>query len=89
MDQVRCHNCKGNKKISGFGNIVADCNLCKGTGYVSAAEILKAAIKSEPVADIVDIKKQVADVVAIEPEIVVEQDIKVDAKRATFKRKNK
>lgn len=37
----RCESCKGKKKMLGLGNIVVDCVLCMGVGYISKPDVVK------------------------------------------------
>lgn len=82
MDKVRCSNCKGAKQVAKLGGMLGDCNLCAGTGSMIAQTKMVAPVEVvEPVADII---KQVSNLVAVKVE---ESQVKVDPKKAIYKRK--
>ena len=41
----RCPVCEGLKKIRKLGNILSECDRCKGIGYIRNEEVLMAAVK--------------------------------------------
>ncbi len=91
MEMVRCPACRGAKKVAKLGGVIGKCNMCSGDGRIKAADKPKLAPVMEPV-NSVDIIKQVADVTpvsvldAVEVEVIAD-DVKIDPKKAIFKRK--
>ena len=93
MDDIRCPACRGAKKVAKLGGIIGECNTCKGTGKIKACD------KPVPVAPIVEpaiseIKEAVVNAVPVttlelkEPiGLPEEPQIKVDPKKAIYKRK--
>ncbi len=82
MDKIRCPACRGSRKVAKLGGIIGDCNTCSGSGQINACD------KPAPVVAIVEpvesvIISQVADCVPT----TIEPDIKVDPKKAIYKRK--
>jgi len=50
MSFVRCHACRGQKKIKGLGCMLKKCLECSGTGYIeqddeSTAEVIEEVIE--------------------------------------------
>jgi hypothetical protein len=96
MDKIRCSNCRGAKKVAKLGGMLGDCNLCLGTGLMNGDERSKA-VAVEPVMPANEVIKQVASIAAVkivkssEPEVAKvlpeEPAIKVDPKKAIYKRK--
>ena len=91
MDSIRCSNCRGAKKVAKLGGMIGDCNLCLGTGLMAGDERSKA-VTVEAVEPASDVIKAVASVAAIqinkvEPVIEAVEPVKVDAKKAIYKRK--
>lgn len=94
MDKIRCSNCRGAKQVAKLGGMLGDCNLCLGTGSINVADKQKP-VTIEPVAPATEIIKQVASVAAIriddkqkvEDVLPEEPQIKVDPKKAIYRRK--
>lgn len=89
MDKVRCPACRGSKKVSKLGGMIGECNTCEGTGQINAID------KPKPVEVTIDdvIAKELINAVAdcvpaskIDT-LPVTPDIKIDGKRALYKRK--
>lgn len=97
MDKIRCPACRGSKKVAKLGGIIGDCNTCSGSGQINAcdkpvpvitiAEITESAIISQ-VADCVP-TASIPDKFTIEVLHPIEPDIKVDPKKAIYKRKTR
>ena len=91
MDKVRCTVCRGAKQVMKLGGVMGNCNLCKGVGEINACDVpvVKPVVVELPSDDVI---KQVANAVPAskEPErleVPKEVDVKVDGKRAIYKRK--
>lgn len=88
-ESIRCPACRGAKKVPKLGGMIGECNACSGKGTILAAD--KPA---KPVLTVTDVcAKELINAVAdcvpattldIKP---VEQDIKIDGKKALYKRK--
>lgn len=98
MEMSRCGNCMGKKKMAGLGGVAADCNLCKGVGQIVKIDVNAADISKEIETAASEIIKQVAIAKAVridkkkvvEAEVVQNEEvIKVDAKRAIYRKKSK
>ncbi len=83
--RVRCPACRGAKKVPKLGGIVGECNTCTGKGTILESEKVSKVVPATitPVSDVIS---AVADSV---PASTVEVDVKVDGKRALYKRKRK
>jgi hypothetical protein len=95
-DLVRCSNCRGMKKVAKLGGMMGDCNLCKGTGEIEVSAKPVAVVESMPLLN--DIIAATANCIGIvdsasasdakiEVKDVVKDVIKIDGKKAIFKRK--
>ena len=95
-DTVRCPACRGAKKVPKLGGMIGECNTCTGKGTILAIDKPKPVIV-EPVesqADIINAVANALPVSTVEPdkftvEVLkpVEPDIKIDGKKALYKRK--
>ncbi len=101
-DTIRCPACRGAKKVHKLGGMVGECNTCVGKGSILFADKPKPVI-NEPVVNEGVVISSVADCVPAsdinpfkEKTIAVldsikpkeeSTDIKVDGKRALYKRK--
>lgn len=94
-DLIRCPSCRGSKKVPKLGGMIGDCNTCKGKGNIAAVDKPKPVIVEE-LPDVSSIAHAVADCVpassvaeklAVEVLQPVKPEIKVDGKKAIFKRK--
>lgn len=54
-DLIHCPDCKCKKKVVGLGNILKDCLLCKGVGWIN-----KPLAAHEETMDISKVKKKPA-----------------------------
>lgn len=88
FDKIRCPSCRGAKKVPKLGGMIGECNTCNGTGAINSCD------KPVPViAEVIEspdtLIKAVAD--SMPAQIVeaplVEQDVKVDPKKAIYRRK--
>ncbi len=93
MDKIRCPNCRGMRQVAKLGGMMGDCNMCLGQGQINAVDKPKPVIV-EPIEVTSDIISQVANVVpaAIEHKAEIETlpaepQIKIDPKKAIYKRK--
>lgn len=82
-DTVRCPSCRGAKKVPKLGGVVGECNTCEGKGTILAADKPKPVVV-EAVPQVNEVVKAVADCV---PASTVELDVKIDGKKALYKRK--
>lgn len=87
-DTVRCPSCRGAKKVAKLGGIVGECNTCKGKGTILAADkpVTVVAVVAEPVSEVIAAVADCMTVSDIKP-VANEPSIKVDGKRAIYKRK--
>lgn len=95
MDQVRCPACRGAKKVAKLGGVVGECNTCSGEGKIKACD-KPVMIIPQPMENINNIKSAVANALPVtllevksaEPVALSEEpQIKVDPKKAIYKRK--
>lgn len=89
MDKIRCPACRGSKKVAKLGGMLGDCNTCKGEGNINASDKPAPIVASVEHLDSAIISR-VADCVpttTLELKTPVEEDIKVDPKKAIYKRK--
>jgi excinuclease UvrABC ATPase subunit len=90
-ETVRCIACRGSKKVAKLGGMIGDCNLCKGTGRMNDCDRPKPQVI--PVDDSQSIASEVAKAVPVSKSEIQEEvkgvaeAIKVDRKRAIYKRK--
>lgn len=93
MDKVRCTVCKGSKLMMKLGAILGKCTLCNGKGEIDPSQIPQAVVvKLEPVVnrEIIDQISNVVPVVLEESDLITvpkDVDIKIDGKKAIYKRK--
>ncbi len=89
-DSIRCPACRGAKKVPKLGGMIGQCNTCNGKGTILASEKPKPVEVVQDVA-VKEVINAVADSVpattveAVEP--VKEVDVKIDGKKALYKRK--
>lgn len=87
-DSIRCPSCRGAKKVPKLGGMVGECNTCVGKGTILAID---KPIKVEAVTleDVIskELINAVADCVPASEIQPVEVDIKIDGKKAIYKRK--
>jgi len=93
MTTIRCPACRGAKKLPKLGGMIGECNTCSGKGTILAVDKPQTLIV-EPVESNADIIKAVSEVVPVsnvevlKPVALPEEPmIKVDGKRAIYKRK--
>lgn len=85
MDKVRCPACRGTKKVPKLGGIIGDCNTCNGEGQIKAADmpVAVAPVVVTPAAEVV----QAVSVCAPSEIIAPAKDVRIDPKKAIYKRK--
>lgn len=100
MDKIRCSNCRGAKQVAKLGGMLGDCNLCLGTGLITAQDKPVAVVaQSLPMTDA--IIKATANIAAIQinkpmNEVISDAVVntaepvidKPDGKKAIYKRKS-
>lgn len=89
MELVRCPNCRGMKQVAKLGGMMGACNMCLGKGQIREADKVKPVI-AEAVETVNPIIADVANCVpstTIEVKPAIEPDIKIDGKKALYKRK--
>ena len=87
MDKVRCTVCRGAKQVIKLGGMMGNCNLCKGEGEINQCDVPIVPGKVVELVNEATIVKQVANAT---PEVLKVPDdvsVKVDGKRAIYKRK--
>jgi RecJ-like exonuclease len=99
-DTVRCPSCRGAKKVPKLGGMIGECNTCVGKGTILACD-KPIPVIVEPVPEVKTLIESVsncvpasntaipwqdpkAEVKLLEPVVV---DVKVDPKKALYKRK--
>lgn len=87
-DTVRCPACRGSKKVPKLGGMIGECNTCNGKGTILASDkpVKVEAVASEDVISR-ELINAVADSVPVTDIQPVEADIKIDGKKALYKRK--
>lgn len=86
-DTIRCPACRGAKKVPKLGGMIGECNTCKGKGNILACD--KPAKVEITVEDVCakEMINAVADCVPATTVEPIEADVKIDGKRALYKRK--
>ena len=93
MNKVRCTGCRGAKQVIKLGGMMGNCNLCKGEGEINECDV---PLPVKPMSEVIaaSVVSQVANVAPVTIEhkaeiatLPVEPDVKVDGKRAIYKRK--
>lgn len=85
-DKVRCPSCRGAKKVPKLGGMIGDCNTCGGKGLVCENnDFVRHIASDEIVIEPASVVSAVASVVAVDEPVSV--DVKVDGKKAIYKRK--
>lgn len=90
MDKIRCPACRGSKRIAGIGGIVKKCKTCDGTGKINAIDKPKPVLPVEDTAiDVVQAVQnmQLSNQDEFNSDFNVEKPVKVDGKKASYKRK--
>lgn len=92
-DLIRCHSCRGAKKVSKLGGMIGECNTCNGLGQINASD-KPLAVKVEPTTIVDNVVQAVSDCVPasdIEHKATIETlpiaDVKVNPKKSIYKRK--
>ncbi len=95
-ESVRCPACRGAKKVPKLGGIIGECNTCSGKGTILAVDKPKPVI-AEAVESNVDIIKAVSEAIPFKAkeefvplcasEPTKDIQVKVDPKKAIYKRK--
>lgn len=86
-DTIRCPACRGARKVPKLGGMIGECNTCKGKGNILAVD---KPVKVEITVEDVCAKEMinaVADCVPASTVSPIEVDVKIDGKRALYKRK--
>jgi len=93
LEKIRCPSCRGAKKIPKLGGVIGECNTCKGEGKINACD-KPVMIVQEPVTPVNEIVKAVSESVPVsgldkfEGSVFVDEPkIKIDRKKAIYKRK--
>lgn len=86
-DTVRCPACRGAKKVAKLGGVIGECNTCSGKGTILAADKPKPVIVTVEDVCAKELINAVADCVPATTIQPVEQDTKIDGKKALYKRK--
>lgn len=99
-DSIRCPACRGAKKVPKLGGMIGECNTCSGKGTILAVDKPKPVIV-EPIesnADIIKAVSEAAPVSTVDDKFSVEvlkpvalpeePQIKIDGKKALYKRKS-
>lgn len=93
-DTVRCPACRGAKKVAKLGGVIGECNTCSGKGTILAADKPKPVIVTIEDAISKELINAVADSVPASSvplcapsSTVLEPDVKIDGKKAIYKRK--
>jgi RecJ-like exonuclease len=88
-DTIRCPACRGAKKVPKLGGMIGECNTCSGKGTILAADKPKPVVMEET-PEVNEVIKAVSECLppsTITLELKSEPDIKIDGKRALYKRK--
>ena len=90
---VRCPSCRGSKKVAKLGGVIGDCNTCDGEGKIKACD-KPVPVIAESLPMTSELIKATAQCVPVEIEhkasietLPVTEPVKVDGKRAIYKRK--
>jgi hypothetical protein len=88
-DTIRCPACRGAKKVPKLGGMIGECNTCVGKGSILLAD--KPVKVEVTIEDVIskELINAVADCVpasSVTP-IASQPDIKIDGKKALYKRK--
>ena len=89
-ETVRCPSCRGAKKVPKLGGMIGECNTCSGKGTILLAD--KPVKVEVTIEDVIsqELINAVADSVpatSIEVLKPIEQNVKIDPKKALYKRK--
>lgn len=104
MGKCRCTACRGSRQVMKLGGMMGDCNLCHGKGEInecdvpvppkvtevvnSASIVTQVASVVPTVVDSSEIKVPKDVQVSFHDKTVDNKSIKVDGKRAIYKRKS-
>ena len=90
MTMIRCPNCRGMKQVAKLGGMMGDCNMCLGKGQILEADKVKPVIDSpQAFGEALESIKRVAECVPASDivETPAQPDVKIDGKKALYKRK--
>lgn len=95
VDMIRCPNCRGMKKVAKLGGMMGDCNLCSGKGEIAETDKPKPVLVAPVEIDSVVIKavsecvpaSEIEHKASIETLPVSEPQIKIDGKKAIYRKK--
>jgi len=84
-EMVRCPACRGSKKVAKLGGIMGDCNMCSGSGQIKECDRPKPIliVDVEPVVDVI----KAVEHVAVVEELPIKEAIKIDGKKALYRKK--
>lgn len=92
-DTIRCPACRGCKKVPKLGGMIGECNTCSGKGTILAVDkpVKVEAVTIEAVKE-KEFINAVADCVPVttlelKQHAVIKPDVKIDGKKALYKRK--
>ena len=94
-EKCRCPSCRGSKQVPKLGGMYGDCNTCQGTGQILVKDMPVAVVHAviTPAKLVINAVAECLPATTIDDDIVlpanVDSQIKVDAKKALYKRKLK
>ena len=89
IEMIRCPNCRGAKKVPKLGGMIGECNTCNGDGKIKACDKVKPMLIVEN-EDTQSMVAQVANALPVNNDdevIEAVKDVKIDGKKALYKRK--
>lgn len=96
VDTIRCPACRGAKKVAKLGGMMGECNTCKGDGHINAID-KPVPVVAEPMFATTDIISQVGECTLPMATLSIshtntsipcnDESVKVDPKKAIYKRK--
>ncbi len=92
---IRCPACRGAKKVPKLGGMIGECNSCSGKGQIKASD---KPVKVEAIVEDVTSKELISAVADCVPASDIQHkatietfpiapDVKIDGKKALYKRK--
>jgi len=95
-DLIRCPACRGAKKVPKLGGMIGECNTCIGKGQIKAIDkpvkveaTIEDVVSKELINAVADCvpATSVPDKFTVEVLQPVTPDVKIDGKKALYKRK--
>ena len=88
-DTVRCPACRGAKKVAKLGGMIGECSTCSGKGTILEADKPKPVLVQidNTQAELIKAVAESVPATTIEPIAIVEPVVKIDPKKALYKRK--